>query len=139
MAVAIEGARESYSVTVVTINITYRCPFIQAGCVCAPVTPSVGVVQPDVVGELEIFARIIGSAVHVLRQLCQLRAVADKVRGALRATSAAERRGHGAVPYFITCLRPQRGARHKEERQHGEPQDSHCFSCLCFLSHLFFI
>ena len=138
MISTIKDTRKPFFI-IICYYTTYRRPLVQTFCVFIPVLPPFGVVQHDISSESEILARIIISAIYILRQLCQLRAVADQVRITLCTASTVEGRGHGAVPYFITCLRPQRGARHKEERQHGEPQDSHCFSCLCFLSHLFFI
>ena len=129
MAVAIQGAGEWVSVT------SYRRPGVcRSGG--SPAFPVFGVVQHDVGGEHKISSSIIVSAVHVLRQLCQLRSVGNLV-GVFRRTATARKGcGYRAVPYFPGSVdlgrglpvEPQFGeqavfaARAKGQRQHGQEQ-----------------
>ena len=79
----------------------YRRPAVQPCGVFVPVFPVGNVVQQDVGSEHKISSGIIVSAVHVLRQLCQLRSVGNLVGVFRRTATARKAAGYRAVPYVL--------------------------------------
>ena len=95
VSVAIQGAGEWVSVT------AYRRPAVCRSGAFVPACPVGGVVQQDVGSEHKISSGIIVSAVHVLRQLCQLRSVGNLVGVFRRTATARKAAGYRAVPYVL--------------------------------------